>query len=81
MSLAGGTGYYPEGCLSLPDFSDSSWTAWDGLDGTGWTPQRIIIFLDGVTQSSGPWEPGALVPVIGHWILDLSDLHAILMGP
>jgi hypothetical protein len=24
--------------------------------------------------------PGSLVPVIGHWILDLSELHAIVMG-
>ncbi len=24
---------------------------------------------------------GSLVQVIGHWILDLSDLHAIVMGP
>jgi hypothetical protein len=79
MSLVGGTGYYPEGCLSLPDFPDSSWTAWTGLDGTR-IPQRIIIFLDWMTRSSGPWELGALVPVIGDWILDLSDQHAMLMG-
>jgi hypothetical protein len=69
MSLAGGTGYYPEGCLSLPDFLDSSWTAWDGLDGTDPAKNNNILGPD--DSELRALVPGSLVQVIGHWILDL----------